>query len=851
MAFLTTDLETAKLRDDRASVTAQALAATKIEQRLAAETAAVGTPEQVRAFLATGAYPGKDDDDRLALSKIMSSGGPRVREAAGKALDGTIDDVRAFLATGQYAARDDDNRLLVSQAISAGGPEVQAAARAVMSGPTSGLQPFLSIGLAKAQQRDAVTAAHVATVAAYLQDIDGNTALASQYAAEAAAAYATARGASDEAKAYAGQARTSADEAAAWASQAAESARQARASADRAAGYAKQARASAASADAAAHRAEYSAAAAGSYEAKAKQFAADAQDAKTKAQASATAAGKSAEEAQQAARDAAAEVGRKQQADNDDGKLQNETAVVDSLGRVSYIVMVPRPDVKYSYTEHGSHCVEYDPEFMAVLLSNWREEGKNLVCDQPVTVKATGTLDYFLKTCPEPGLAIATCLGRYSTWETVLVDSQTLTDVTYEATVKKQYKSTNQMIFEALTGDFVKCWNNPGVNASCAWAASNFIPWGTLAKGVKGIAAFRLALETGIGLEDAKLAVQASLDGYKAGAAAKLTQAADLIEAVRASLRSGVGIDEALAAIRANPYVDRALVERMEAARNALAKCKTRPNSFLAGTPVLMADRTTRPIETVRVGDRVLATDPVTGETGARTVTATIRTPDDREFTELTVRGQDGATGALTGTDHHPFWVENRQAWADAAAVLPGDTLRTDTGAAVQVASVRHWTGLEPAYNLSVDGLHTYYVQAGGTAVLVHNTEICEYYGDYTTDGTELIGTLEDGALSMVVIRGASTTPGWQMFDEVMAHFKPENVRRFDADWGVALDSNLKEFNENLLKGMSLKDAARNTFSGRNCARYGLTEVEIDSSMLVGTPGHYTKAAPKFTRPTG
>ncbi|MFJ9523690.1 polymorphic toxin-type HINT domain-containing protein [Kitasatospora sp. NPDC101801] len=145
------------------------------------------------------------------------------------------------------------------------------------------------------------------------------------------------------------------------------------------------------------------------------------------------------------------------------------------------------------------------------------------------------------------------------------------------------------------------------------------------------------------------------------------------------------------------------------------------PNSFPAGTGVLLSDGTTRPIETIRAGDLVAAADPATAAGGPRTVTGTIHTPADRDFTELTIRHGDGTLGAITATDHHPFWLDSALTWTDAVAVRVGDTLRTVGGATVQVASIRHWTGLAPAYNLTVEGLHTYFVLAGDMPVLVHN----------------------------------------------------------------------------------------------------------------------------------
>lgn len=152
--------------------------------------------------------------------------------------------------------------------------------------------------------------------------------------------------------------------------------------------------------------------------------------------------------------------------------------------------------------------------------------------------------------------------------------------------------------------------------------------------------------------------------------------------------------------------------------RNGDGLCPAQRNSFPVGTRVLMGDGSAKAIEQIRVGDTVFAADPTTGRNGPRAVTATIYTPDDRQFTELTVQGD----AKLVSTGNHPFWVESTQAWTEADKVKPGDTLRTDKGATVQVASVRHWTSLAPAYNLTVDDLHTYHVLAGDTPVLVHNT---------------------------------------------------------------------------------------------------------------------------------
>ncbi|WP_049649744.1 polymorphic toxin-type HINT domain-containing protein, partial [Kitasatospora sp. MY 5-36] len=154
---------------------------------------------------------------------------------------------------------------------------------------------------------------------------------------------------------------------------------------------------------------------------------------------------------------------------------------------------------------------------------------------------------------------------------------------------------------------------------------------------------------------------------------------------------------------------------------------RLRMNSFPAGTHVLMADGSTRRIETVKAGDKVLATDPTTGVTGPRRVSAAIYTPDDRGFTDISL----GSGKSLTSTDHHPFWSESQKQWIDAVDLRVGDELRDPAGRPQRIEAVRHRSTLQPAYNLTVDDLHTYYVLAGGVPVLVHNDNAWQVPDDF------------------------------------------------------------------------------------------------------------------------
>jgi hypothetical protein len=152
-----------------------------------------------------------------------------------------------------------------------------------------------------------------------------------------------------------------------------------------------------------------------------------------------------------------------------------------------------------------------------------------------------------------------------------------------------------------------------------------------------------------------------------------------------------------------------------------------------------MADGTTKPISAVHDGDQVLATDPTTGDTKPEKVTDTITGQGTKNLVELTVAAAGAATsvgapdggkaspiGTLVATDNHPFWVVNAHEWRNAADLKPGDLLRTSAGTYVQITAVKRWTATDQRVrNLTVDTLHTFYVMAGDTPVLVHNGDSC------------------------------------------------------------------------------------------------------------------------------
>lgn len=160
---------------------------------------------------------------------------------------------------------------------------------------------------------------------------------------------------------------------------------------------------------------------------------------------------------------------------------------------------------------------------------------------------------------------------------------------------------------------------------------------------------------------------------------------------------------------------DRPRTPGASARRERAARANCVSNSFTASTPVLMASGERRTIARVELGERVLATDPRSGETGARAVERVIVGEGRKTLVRVRVSGK-----VISATDRHPFWVEGRRAWVGARDLRPGDMLREPGGERAPVESVRALAPEpERVYNLTVAGLHTYY--AGEAPVLVHN----------------------------------------------------------------------------------------------------------------------------------
>ncbi|AZM64727.1 sugar-binding protein [Streptomyces sp. WAC 01420] len=163
------------------------------------------------------------------------------------------------------------------------------------------------------------------------------------------------------------------------------------------------------------------------------------------------------------------------------------------------------------------------------------------------------------------------------------------------------------------------------------------------------------------------------------------------------------------------------LADARKKAAAALKRKKPGCHSFLPGTKVLLANGKSKPIEKVKLGDKVVTTDTKTGKKTVREVAGTIVTEDDKHFSDLTVKTASGTSQALVATTTHPFWVTSEQAWIKAGDLKPGMTLHTPSGHTIEVTANQHFDKRQRTHDLTITDIHAYYVLAGGTPVLVHN----------------------------------------------------------------------------------------------------------------------------------
>jgi hypothetical protein len=141
-------------------------------------------------------------------------------------------------------------------------------------------------------------------------------------------------------------------------------------------------------------------------------------------------------------------------------------------------------------------------------------------------------------------------------------------------------------------------------------------------------------------------------------------------------------------------------------------------NSFLAGTPVLMADGSMVPIEWVEPGDRVVTYDTENSRWRSQVV-----------LDQWSARHRGAMATALLGdgsrisaTADHPFWVESEQQWVELDEVAVGATLLSPSREVEVDRVTRSMPATAPTvWELDVAADDNFVVGNGSVAVLVHN----------------------------------------------------------------------------------------------------------------------------------
>ncbi|MEU9038059.1 polymorphic toxin-type HINT domain-containing protein [Streptomyces sp. NPDC048352] len=376
-----------------------------------------------------------------------------------------------------------------------------------------------------------------------------------------------------------------------------------------------------------------------------------------------------------------------------------------------------------------------------------------------------------------------------------------------------------------LVGDLIgfndarDCFTKGDVMA-CINTALNAVPWGKLLKAVKvGIKAFKIYREVNKAYDAIHSAERGAAEAAgafskvkKAVAEAKTAEAKAVKAAEEKAVKETAGDAAGTESKAAKGEADAAKSEG-GSGRGGESDGPSRPtacNSFPAGVRVLMADGTTKSIEEVRDGDTVMATDPQTGETAPRTVTATITTPDDKDFTDLTLTDDANPRGPpakITSTYHHPYWSDSRAQWVDAGELVPGDQLRQPDGTTLTVGSVRTYPYDVTTHNLTVKDLHTYYVLAGATPVLVHNCSV----SPHEVERTEQLGGARDRE-RVDQIAESMTRDGWvgepiEVFEHLNRRYVINGHHRVAAAKKAGIDVQYRSLTLDEIKAYKYKSA--------------------------------------------
>ncbi|MFB7450658.1 Hint domain-containing protein [Streptomyces sp. NPDC056194] len=334
--------------------------------------------------------------------------------------------------------------------------------------------------------------------------------------------------------------------------------------------------------------------------------------------------------------------------DTDEAEQERERSSAGPVG-IDGVVMRPSDET----------LVDIDPKSDCV----GTHSGSEIGCEIDLEYHIYGEMDFYLESCPTPGISRASC------------GSSIKRDYLMSAPLDVRFRE-NKVHVDGLE-------LSASVLKALAMGAVQDI-WGCL----------NLKLGNCLWLAGTLLIPPA------------LSVAAKAALAVRAAIRTGAGLGAAIWALRGAGLAPQAVAALEQAGRTAL-----KGFCFPAGTKVA-TERGARPIETIKVGERVWSEDPVTGQRKLRKVTELFRRTTDELVSVRTGRDE------VRATPDHPFWVMGK-GWTAAQKLRPGDRLKSLDGGASNILTVVKEAKRVAVFNFAVEGDHTYFV--GETKLLVHN----------------------------------------------------------------------------------------------------------------------------------
>ncbi|WTN14348.1 HINT domain-containing protein [Streptomyces canus] len=309
--------------------------------------------------------------------------------------------------------------------------------------------------------------------------------------------------------------------------------------------------------------------------------------------------------------------------------------------------------------------------------------GGDIGCEIDLEFHIYGEMDFYIESCPLPGVDRAHCGSA--------IQRDYLTSSPLDVKFKEEdvhvdgLKLTESVLKAIATGavaDIVGC--SKGKISSCAWLFGSIIIPGLLVK------------------------------------------AAEAAFAVRTAMRGGAGLGAAMWSLRGSGLAASAIARLEEAGMQALLSM-----CFPAGTRVATADGP-KNIEDIELGDRVWSMDQTTGKRTLKPVTQLFHRVVDRLVRVET------AHGTVESTENHPYWVQGR-GWTEARDLDPGDTFQTLDGGTDEITGTSAADGPVEVFNFQVADNHTYYVYAGPTPVLVHNTCVDDIIKNLVKDGDHIV----------------------------------------------------------------------------------------------------------------